>query len=196
MQNPSQAVGMPLAGQIISLVARRAERRGGSAGVVFAFGPDVRPFVAHPLIRPADVFSPPGRRGIALAALLGRHFLFHLRLDHGTWTDALQAIDDDLLARVQTAFDDAQAFTYRTELDRPIADLVLAVDDEDELLVLVGADRTFADENRYSRLSAGPFGRERTGRGSACRPDCRTRRGRRSYRLQHRPDCRRAGACP
>src|SRR6476646_543774 len=75
--------------------------------------------------------------GKAKSLLRGRDLLFHLRCDDCTWTDALQTVDDDLFADVEAAFDYPLAVGQRAELDLPIGDLVLTIDDEDELLVLV-----------------------------------------------------------
>ena len=67
-----------------------------------------------------------------------------LRRDFVAWLNALKAVDDDAIAGIEAARDDAKIVRHRAELDLAIGGLVVVADDHDELLVLVGADGAFA----------------------------------------------------
>ena len=79
------------------------------------------------------------------AGALGEH-------GHGGGVDAhagphaLQAIDDDLLAGLEAAGDHAVAVDQPAELDGAILDGAVGLDDQHELLVLVGADGAVGDD--------------------------------------------------
>src|SRR4051812_7892618 len=59
------------------------------------------------------------------------------RLDGDAWLDALQPADDDPLARLDAAFDDAHAVADGPECDAAVLDHAFVVDDVEELAVLV-----------------------------------------------------------
>ena len=61
---------------------------------------------------------------------------------------ALQAVDDHALLRLQARGHDAQATRVGAERDFAVRRLVVVADDDRELLVLVGADRALADQQR------------------------------------------------
>ncbi len=98
--------------------------------------------------------------------LCGSDLLFRLRIDDGARTDTLQAVDDDPVAGVKAGFTIRMPSAAIAELDLAIGDLVVRVDDEDELLVLVGADRALADRRAGFPPSVRPCAPARTGRGS------------------------------
>ena len=54
--------------------------------------------------------------------------------------DALQAVDDDLVARLEARADDPEAVDDAAELDRAVLDGAVGLEHQHELLVLVGAD--------------------------------------------------------
>src|SRR5690606_28279507 len=87
-----------------------------------------------------------GRRLYFSPALFFGDFRCSLRFDDRARTNALQAIDDHAVARLQTAFHDPLALDCSTELDLAIGDRISLIHDEDELLVLVRPYRRLADE--------------------------------------------------
>ena len=85
----------------------------------------------------------------------------------------------------------------RPDRDRAVLRLVLVVDDADELLRLVAADRLVGDEERAGTvpLPGEPQAREQAGAERAGR-DSAGRRGRRSCRCRGRAGCRRSPCSP
>src|SRR5437868_3820295 len=86
--------------------------------------------------------------GLRVRHVLGLRLNFGLRVHgHGLWrhqrarTDVLQAVDDHALARLQAPGDHAQTVDRRAECHFAVFGLVVFADHQDELLVLVGADR-------------------------------------------------------
>src|SRR4030095_12510580 len=92
-------------------------------------------------------------RELRLGELAGIH-RDALGRDDDTWTDALQTVDDDVLARLQALLHDAQAVREPADFHRPIRDLVLGVDDVNELLALIGTDCTVIDQHGAIRVVA------------------------------------------
>src|ERR1044072_5399696 len=68
--------------------------------------------------------------------------------DQRAGPDAVQAVDPDALAGVQSAADDKQRVGRRAEGALALSRLVVAPHHEHELLVLVGADRALVDHQR------------------------------------------------
>ena len=63
----------------------------------------------------------------------------------------LKTGDDDTVARIEPARDDAEIIRHRSKLDLAIGGLVVLADDHDVLLVLVGSDGTLGDRENRSR---------------------------------------------
>ena len=74
--------------------------------------------------------------------------------------------DDDAVLGADALADDAQPVVQRPDRHRAVLRLVLGVDDPDELLRLVGADRLVGDEHRLGTrpLPGEPQAREQPGR--------------------------------
>ena len=95
----------------------------------------------------------PGRRHLRFAVAdrlpqareggqgVGAGHLDLLRIHLHARADPLQAIHDDPVALAQAAADDAQALQLRSHLDGAVDGLVVAIQDQHELLAQVGADR-------------------------------------------------------
>src|SRR3989344_525266 len=69
-----------------------------------------------------------------------------LRRHHCTGTHALQAVDDDVLARLEARGDHAQAVNRRAQGDLAVLGLVALAHHHHELLVLVGTHGTLVDQ--------------------------------------------------
>src|SRR5690606_9808349 len=80
---------------------------------------------------------------------------YGLRRHHGTGAHALQAVDDDVLARLEARGDHAQAVNRRAQRDLAVLGLVVFAHHHHELLVLVGAHGAFVDQQglRVTRLT-------------------------------------------
>ncbi|CAJ3435735.1 Uncharacterised protein [Burkholderia pseudomallei] len=92
-----------------------------------------------------------GRRGGSVVAARHRH---EMRLHLLARPHALRAVHDDALARRQAAHDHALVAVLRAELHLAIRHAALLIDDEHELLVLIGVDRRVVDEQRRMRRAA------------------------------------------
>ncbi|CAM2195407.1 protein of unknown function [Paraburkholderia kururiensis] len=80
----------------------------------------------------------------------GHHVGSHLL----TGPHALRAVHHDALALLEAARNDAQVALLAAQLHFAVRDVIGAVHDEDELLVLVGADRGVVDKQRRVRRAA------------------------------------------
>src|SRR3546814_2721948 len=84
-----------------------------------------------------------------------------------TRSDALQAIDHNALARLQTGLDHPAALLVRAQANFAVSRLVAVVDHDNEALVLIRAYRLLIDQNgvargpatqAYARIQAGNQG--------------------------------------
>ena len=107
----------------------------------------------------------------------------------------LQAVDDDALLGLQARGDDAQAVDVGAERDLAVGRPCCRRPRPSRTLVLVGADRAFADQQGRARSSPGPCAAARTGRASGA-PSVLSNTRAHAHRaaLRHRPGCRRAAA--
>src|SRR3546814_19435447 len=71
-----------------------------------------------------------------------------------TRSDALQAIDHNALARLQTGLDHPAALLVRAQANFAVSRLVAVVDHDHEALVLIRASRLLLDQNRVARAAA------------------------------------------
>ncbi len=91
-----------------------------------------------------------------------------LRRHERAGAHALQAVDDDALVGLQARGHDAQAVdAARPASPRGSRPCLSVAHDHHELLVLVGADRALAHQQRLLRLAPGPCAPARTGPASA-----------------------------
>src|SRR5688500_14653155 len=72
----------------------------------------------------------------------------HFQLYERTGANPLQTIDNDAVARVQARGDDAKPFYAAAERNRAIERTIVRAHDQDELLVLIGADRPLVDHHQ------------------------------------------------
>src|SRR3546814_2333425 len=70
-----------------------------------------------------------------------------------TRSDALQAIDHNALARLQTGLDHPAALLVRAQANFAVSRLVAVVDHDHEALVLIRAYRLLIDQNGVARRS-------------------------------------------
>ena len=70
-----------------------------------------------------------------------------LRFDERAGTHPLQAIDHNAVARVQARRNDAKPFNVAAEGNRAIERAIVGAHDQDEFLVLIGANRPFVDQH-------------------------------------------------
>ncbi len=85
-------------------------------------------------------------------SVFGKCFGDGLRCDDHARTNALQAVDDDILAGLQPAFDDAQAVIIASQNHLSVFDLVIGPDHEDEFLVLIGGNGAVAHHQLFIRF--------------------------------------------
>jgi hypothetical protein len=63
-------------------------------------------------------------------------------------TDAHEAIHDDALARLEPGLDDAKSIDEASDRDRPVRERVVLFQDEHELPILIGPDRSILYQRR------------------------------------------------
>ncbi len=116
------------------------------------------------------------------------------RLDHGSdlhaGPHALQTIDDDRLAGLETAANDAQAIDDRTERHGAVLDVVLRPDDVDELLAEIGADGAVLNQQPLYVPRAGQTQPHEEARRQLSVGVAEHRPRRESCRSRHRAGCR------